>query len=97
VSHGTANHPLVVEKIMKVAKAGKIPLQHEASSRFTGTDTDKIFHTREGVPSALVSLPLRSMHSVVETAHLDDIAATIELLAGFVTSLKAKDSFYHKL
>ena len=97
VSHGTANHPLVVEKIMKVAQAGKIPLQHEASSRFTGTDTDKIFHTREGVPSALVSLPLRSMHSVVETAHLDDIAATIELLAGFVSSLKAKDTFHHKL
>jgi endoglucanase len=97
VSHGTANHPLVVEKIMKVAQAGKIPLQHEASSRFTGTDTDKIFHTREGVPSALVSLPLRSMHSVVETAHLDDVAATIELLAGFVASLKAKDTFHHTL
>jgi endoglucanase len=45
----------------------------------------------------LVSLPLRSMHSVVETAHLDDVAATIELLAGFVASLKAKDTFHHTL
>jgi endoglucanase len=97
VSHGTANHPLVVERLMKVAKSEKITIQHEASSRFTGTDTDTIFHTREGVPSALVSLPLRCMHSVVETAHLDDIQATIELLAGFVLSLKTKDSFHQTL
>lgn len=97
LSHGTANHPLVVQRLMEVAEAGKIPVQHEASSRFTGTDTDKIFHIREGVPSALVSLPLRCMHSVVETAHLDDIERTIELLVGFVLSLKAKDSFHQSL
>jgi len=82
---------------MKVAKTYQIEFQHEASSRFTGTDTDKIFHTRDGVPSALVSLPLRCMHSVVETAHLDDIAATIELLSGFVLSLKSKDVFHQSL
>lgn len=97
VSHGTANHPLVVERLMKVAKADKITIQHEASSRFTGTDTDAIFHIREGVPSALVSLPLRCMHSVVETAHLDDVQATIDLLVGFVRSLKIKDSFHQSL
>jgi endoglucanase len=72
-------------------------VQHEATSRFTGTDTDKIFHSREGVPSALVSLPLRCMHSVVETAHLDDIEHTIDLLAGFVLSLREKDAFHQKL
>jgi endoglucanase len=52
---------------------------------------------REGVPSALVSLPLRCMHSVVETAHLDDIERTIELLAGFVMSLEAADDFHQSL
>jgi endoglucanase len=97
LTHGTANHPLVVKHLLHVAKDKEIPIQHEASSRFTGTDTDKIFHSREGIPSALVSLPLRCMHSVVETAHLDDIDHTIELLTAFVMSLKADDEFHQRL
>ena len=97
LSHGTANHPLVVNRLIDVATKSKIAVQHEASSRFTGTDTDKIFHSREGVPSALVSLPLRCMHSVVETAHLDDIQNTIELLSEFVFSLTERDEFHQRL
>ena len=93
ISHGTANHPHVVQRLIAVAAKAKTPIQHEASSRFTGTDTDKIFHSREGIPSALVSLPLRCMHSVVETAHLNDVEHTIDLLANFVLSLTAKDEF----
>ncbi|MEO0018587.1 MAG: hypothetical protein RLZZ522_1870 [Verrucomicrobiota bacterium] len=97
LTHGTANHPAVVKRLIDTAAAGKIPVQHEASSRFTGTDTDKIFTSRQGVPSALVSLPLRCMHSVVETAHLDDIAHTIDLLTAFVLSLAEKDRFHQTL
>ena len=97
LTHGTANHPLIVEKLTDIAKEAGIPIQHEASSRFTGTDTDKIYTQREGIPSALVSLPLRCMHSVVETAHLDDIENTINLLTGFVLSLGAKDRFHQSL
>ncbi|MGB1130051.1 MAG: M42 family metallopeptidase [Haloferula sp.] len=97
LTHGTANHPLIVKQLEGVAKGSKIPIQHEASSRFTGTDTDKIFTQRGGVPSALVSLPLRCMHSVVETAHLDDIEHTIQLLTSFVQSLSAKDTFHQTL
>jgi putative aminopeptidase FrvX len=97
LTHGTANHPLVVKRLIDVAAESKIPIQHEASSRFTGTDTDKIFQSREGVPSALVSLPLRCMHSVVETAHLDDISHTIDLLTDFVLSLKDKERFNQTL
>lgn len=93
ISHGTANHPHVVKRLIEVAERAKVTVQHEASSRFTGTDTDKIFHSREGVPSALVSLPLRCMHSVVETAHLDDIQHTIDLLTEFVLALGEKDEF----
>ncbi len=93
LTHGTANHPKVVQRLIDIAASKKLPIQHEASSRFTGTDTDKIFHTRDGVPSALVSLPLRCMHSVVETAHLDDIQHTIDLLTEFVLSLLEKDEF----
>ena len=93
LTHGTANHPHQVKRLIDVASHAKLAIQHEASSRFTGTDTDKIFHSREGIPSALVSLPLRCMHSVVETAHLDDIAHTIDLLTEFVLSLTEKDEF----
>ncbi|MEI8038879.1 MAG: M42 family metallopeptidase [Verrucomicrobiota bacterium] len=97
LTHGTANHPLVVKRLIELATAARIPIQHEASSRFTGTDTDKIFHSRQGIPSALVSLPLRCMHSVVETAHLDDIAHTIDLLTAFVLSLTEQDAFHQQL
>jgi endoglucanase len=97
LTHGTANHPQVVKRLIELAAQAKIPIQHEASSRFTGTDTDKIFRSREGIPSALVSLPLRCMHSVVETAHLDDISHTIELLTAFVLSLQERDAFHQTL
>ncbi|TAG10305.1 MAG: M42 family peptidase [Verrucomicrobia bacterium] len=97
VSHGTSNHPQLVKRLMHVAQERKISIQHEASSRYTGTDTDKIFHSREGVPSALVSIPLRSMHSVVETAHLHDVEATIDWLTAFVLSLKVTDTFHQSL
>ncbi|MBP83987.1 MAG: endoglucanase [Verrucomicrobiales bacterium] len=93
VTHGTANHPLMVERIMELAKANKIPLQHEASSRFTGTDTDSIYHQRGGIPSALISLPLRYMHSIVEMADFDDVAHVIDLMTAFVRSIKADESF----
>jgi endoglucanase len=97
VSHGTANHPQLVKRIIEVAERCKIPLQHEASSRFTGTDTDTIFTSRKGIPSALISLPLRCMHSVVETAHLDDISNTIRLLVELILSLETTDQFHQSL
>lgn len=97
VTHGTCNHPLMVKRLISVADQKKISLQHESSSRFSGTDTDKIFHSQQGIPSALVSLPLRCMHSVVETAHLDDIENTIQLLEAFVRSIKKTDTFQQSL
>lgn len=97
LTHGTANHPLVVERLMRVAEEKEIAIQHESSGRFTGTDTDKIFPVGKGVPSALVSLPLRCMHSVVETAHFDDVSATIRLLTEFVLSLGDGETFHQRL
>jgi len=93
VTHGTCNHPAVIERIVKVASKKKIPLQYASSSRYSGTDTDSIFLIREGIASGLVSLPLRYMHSVVETATFKDIDRTINLLAGFVSSLKPGERF----
>ena len=97
ISHGTCNHPLVVRRLMEVAEKNEIPLQHESSSRYSGTDTDVIFTVREGIPSALISLPLRYMHSVVETADLADVEKVIALLTGFVESVGETDQFALKL
>jgi endoglucanase len=80
-----------------VARKLGIPIQHESSSRYSGTDTDVIFDVREGIPSALVSLPLRYMHSVVEMADLADVEKVVALLAGFVESVGEGEEFSVKL
>lgn len=97
VTHGTSNHPQVVQHLVDVAEAEDIALQHEASSRRTGTDTDSIFKVRQGVPSALVSVPLRYMHTTVEVVDLGDVEACIRLLTAFVRSLGADDDFAVRL
>ena len=97
VTHGTCNHPAVIARLLEVAKQLNIPIQHESSSRYSGTDTDVIFETREGIPSALISLPLRYMHSVVEMADLNDVKQVIELLTAFVESVSETDKFGIKL
>lgn len=93
ISHGAANHPRVVSRLMEVAAEHDMALQHEAVSRTSGTDTDSIFKTRSGVPSALISLPMRYMHSPVETVDLDDVEACITLLTAFARSIQADDAF----
>lgn len=93
ITHGTVNHPKMVERLMSVAKKEDISLQHESSSKFSGTDTDVIFFSKTGIPSALTSIPLRYMHSTIETVDLDDVQRMIKLMTGFVQSLTAKDSF----
>jgi endoglucanase len=93
ITHGTSTHPAVVQRLMDVAEAEGIPLQHESSSRRTGTDTDSIFTSRGGVPSALVSVPLRYMHSTVEVVDLGDIQQCIDLYVAFARSLTADDAF----
>ncbi|MEM6911578.1 MAG: M42 family metallopeptidase [Verrucomicrobiota bacterium] len=93
IQHGACNHPEVVERLMTVAEKEGLTLQHESAGRYSGTDTDQIYHVQQGVPSALVSLPLRYMHSVVETAHLGDIEQVIQLLTAFVKSLRPGDQF----
>jgi endoglucanase len=76
-----------------VARKAKIPLQHEAMSATSGTDTDVIFWTRGGIPSALVSLPNRYMHSPVELVNLRDLAQIPELLAAFALSIQPGEQF----
>src|ERR1017187_10445725 len=97
VTHGGCNHPEVVARIEAVAKARKIPLQHEAMSSSSGTDTDAIFWTRGGIASALISLPNRYMHSPVEVVSLKDLELIPELLAAFAASLKKGEEFKVKI
>ena len=93
VTHGTSAHPLVVQRLMEVAEEEEIPLQHEASSRRTGTDTDAIFRQRGGVPSGLMSVPLRYMHSMSELVDLGDLEQCVRLQVAFARSLASGDSF----
>lgn len=97
LTHGGCNHPEVVARIEMVAEASGIPLQHEAMSATSGTDTDVIFWTRGGIPSALISLPNRYMHSPVEIVSLKDLVLIPELMAAFVASLKKGEQFKVKI
>jgi len=97
ITHGGCNHPEVVVRLEHVARNKKIPLQHEAISSTSGTDTDGIFWTRGGIASALVSLPNRYMHSPVEVVSLKDLAMIPELLAAFASSLKKGEEFKVKI
>jgi endoglucanase len=93
ITHGGSSHPEVVARLEKVAAHHQIPLQHEAVSSSSGTDTDAIFWTRGGIPSALVSLPNRYMHSPVELISLKDLEAIPKLLAAFCQSVARGEPF----
>ena len=97
VTHGNCNHPEVIKRVEQVAKRLKITLQHEAISATSGTDTDAVFWTRGGIPSGLISLPNRYMHSPVEVVSLKDLEQIPQLMAGFAKSLKKGDKFKVKI
>ncbi len=97
LTHGGCNHPEVVARLEQVAGAQKIKLQHEATSNNTGTDTDVIFWTRGGIPSALISLPDRYMHSPVEVVSLKDLEQVPRLMMAFARSLKKGEEFRVKI
>ncbi len=97
LTHGGCNHPEVIARIEAVAKQQKIKLQHEAMSNSSGTDTDAIFWTRGGIPSGLISLPNRYMHSPVEVVSLKDLEQIPQLMAAFALSLKKGEEFKVKI
>ena len=93
LAHGGCNHPDVVQRLELVAKAKKIPLQHQSAPGTGGTDADAIFWTRGGIASALISLPNRYMHSPVEVVSLKDLEHIPNLLTAFARSLKPGEQF----
>ncbi|AMQ19299.1 lysyl aminopeptidase [Thermococcus peptonophilus] len=84
-------HPKVRRFADEVAKKYDIPLQVEASPRPTGTDANIMQINREGVATAVLSIPIRYMHSQVETADLRDIDLTIKFAKHFLEELKPMD------
>lgn len=93
VSYAPAVQNKLRELIIKTAEDKKIPFQRMASSRFTGTDTDAFAYSNGGVPSALISLPLRYMHTTVETVHRDDVENVIRLIYESLLKIEKDHNF----
>ncbi len=93
LSYAPAVHNNVRDMIIEVAKKKKIPFQRQASSRATGTDTDAFAYSNEGVASALISLPLKYMHTTVETVAKEDVENVIKLMYEFVLKVKNNQDF----
>ncbi|MFD2744027.1 MULTISPECIES: M42 family metallopeptidase [Sphingobacterium] len=93
VSYAPAVQINLNKMLIEVAKEHNIPLQRQASSRFTGTDTDAFAYSNGGVPSALISLPLRYMHTTVEMIHKEDVDNVIRLIYEMVLAIQPDQDF----
>lgn len=93
LSFAPAVHNNVLKMLFDVAGKKKIPYQRSALSRFSGTDTDAFAYSNEGVASALISLPIKYMHTTVEMADLKDIDNVIKLMFEFLVQLKDGHDF----
>ncbi|MBC8153387.1 MAG: M20/M25/M40 family metallo-hydrolase, partial [Bacteroidetes bacterium] len=91
--YGPAVQNNVLDMMIGVAQAKEIQFQRQAVSRSTGTDTDAFAYATEGIASALISLPLKYMHTTVETVHKDDVQAVITLMYEVLLSLKGDEDF----
>lgn len=80
VAYGPAVQMNLLKLILDAAKEQEIDIQRNALSRSTGTDTDAFAYSNDGTPSALISLPLRYMHTTVEMVHKDDVLNVIQLI-----------------
>src|SRR5699024_420871 len=79
--------------LIKTAQEKNIKFQRAANSRATGTDTDAFAYSNAGVPSALISLPLRYMHTTVEMVHQEDVEGVIKLIYESLLKIKEGENF----
>ncbi|XCF05008.1 M42 family metallopeptidase [Tamlana crocina] len=93
VAYAPAVQQKLRDLITDTAEKKKIPFQRSALSRATGTDTDAFAYSNGGVASALISLPLRYMHTTVEMVHKDDVENVIKLIYETLLQIKAGDTF----
>lgn len=95
VSFGPNIHPLVFDRLVEVAKDIELPVQIQAEPGVSGTDAWAIQVSRGGVATAIVGIPIRYLHTAVETASRSDIERAARLLAAFIGSLE--DGFVEEL
>lgn len=93
LTYGPAVHNKLLDMIIDAAEKNKIPFQRAAVSRATGTDTDAFAYSNGGVVSSLISLPLRYMHTTVESVHKDDVESVIQLIFESVKAIKNNQDF----
>ena len=93
ITYGPAVQNNVRDMIIDVAEKKKIDFQRIAASRTTGTDTDAFAYSDKGVASALISLPLKYMHTTVEMVHKDDVESVIQLIYETVIQVKNGQDF----
>jgi putative aminopeptidase FrvX len=93
ITRGSTLDPQVFELLHAAGEEAGIPFTVAATARYTGTDADAVHISRGGVPTGVVSIPLRYMHSPVEMVQLDDVENTAKLIAAFAQKLTADLSF----
>ena len=93
ISYAPAVQQILRDRIIDTAENKKIPFQRLASSRYTGTDTDAFAYSNGGVPSALISLPLKYMHTTVEMVHQEDVENVIKLIYETLQTIKNGEKF----
>jgi putative aminopeptidase FrvX len=93
LTFGPAVQNNVLKMLREVAKAQEIPVQLASVSRSTGTDTDSFAYSNEGVASALISLPLKYMHTTVEMVQREDVENVIRLMYEFLLQLQPGHDF----
>jgi endoglucanase len=91
LTRGSASHPLVFERLLSTAEREGIACTIAASPRYTSTDADAIYLSRRGVPTGVLSVPNRYMHSPNEMISLADLDATARLIAAFCRSISVAD------
>jgi endoglucanase len=93
ITRGTMLHPEVFELLHGVAEELELSFTLESVGRRTSTDADAVHLSRAGIPTGLVSVPARYIHSPVEMAALADIATAAKLIAAFAQRLAPGISF----
>ncbi|MBX2840754.1 MAG: M42 family metallopeptidase [Flammeovirgaceae bacterium] len=93
LTYGPAVQNNLLDMLIKVANKNKISIQKAAASRATGTDTDAFAYSGIGVASALISLPLKYMHTTVEMLDKNDVKDVGDLIYFFLKQLKKNHDF----
>jgi putative aminopeptidase FrvX len=93
LSYAPAVQNNLLKMVIETANKNKIPFQRLASPRATGTDTDAFAYANDGIASVLISLPLRYMHTTVESVSKQDVEEVIRLIYASVKQIKNNQDF----